>query len=290
MSTGRTIRSYQDLTVTHVNNRLRQLHPNGKQADRIRKLSWGSSDNVEISSALLCHFDIHLTHNNFSASLAISTSGCPEDFGILAWQFVARRRWTIANNNSIIFEAIPITDSRRDRECTSGCERNQSSGAAEDFPAGGRGSDDLRSAGGRSLRPRHTKAVCVHCWILSTFSNAHIYISLSHRLAEMRYYWPRANICQQQTKTFRRYYTALARVVPLSPAYIIALLRSWRWRLREIASRFQKNENCYAFLSRQVRRTKWKKMIVRPTTSFTETCIMMQWHVKNPQRLRYRFS
>lgn len=192
---------------------LRQLHPDEKQADRVRKLSRGNSDNVEISSALLCHFDIHLTHNNFGASLAISTPGCPEDSDIFAWQFVARRRWTITNNNSIIFGAIPITDSRRDRECASGCERNQSSGAAEDFPAGGRGRDDLRSAGGRSLRPRHTKAVCVHCWILSTFSNAHIYILLSHRLAEMRY-WPRANICQQQTKTFRGYYTALARVVP----------------------------------------------------------------------------
>lgn len=72
--------SYRDACEQPI--ALRQLHPDGKQADRI--LSCGSSDNVEISSALLCHFDIHLTHNNFSAFLAISTLGRPEDFGILA--------------------------------------------------------------------------------------------------------------------------------------------------------------------------------------------------------------
>lgn len=68
---------------------------------------------------------------------------------------------------------------------------------------------DLLVAGAFALA---TLRRCVYIVeILCTFSNAHIYISLSHRLAEMRYS-PRANICQQQTKTFRGYYVALARV------------------------------------------------------------------------------
>ena len=45
----------------------------------------------------------------------------------------------------------------------SGCEQEPSTGEAQDSPAEGRGRDDLRAAGGRSVRPRHTKAVCVHC-------------------------------------------------------------------------------------------------------------------------------
>lgn len=246
------------------------------------------------------------------AGLAVSVY--PGDYKqyILAWQFVLKHTaWHTLNGETLtddcaVFSEQPV-DSRQERECASGCERKLSSGAAEDSPAGGRGRDDLRAAGGRSVRPRHTKAVCVHCWILSTFSNAYTYISIyvhiyvylafapSH-LAET-WYSARKHLLQQK-KTTHGYYTTFGayRSIRGFPAYIYYNVTSllWHWRLREIPLRFPEDKNRGAVLPRLVRGTERKKTVVRIRLIDDK----FYWNMYNDamtceefaQRLRYRFS
>jgi len=133
------------------------------------------------SVMLLCYVYLHSpkryrTYPIRVSDVAVSVSRRLQYSRVTVRPGSGTRRWMITDDNAVFSEQS--VDSRKDRECASGCERKLSSGAAEDSPAGGRGRDDLRAAGGRSVRPRHTKAVCVHCWILSTFSNVYMYIHI----------------------------------------------------------------------------------------------------------------
>lgn len=94
----------------------------------------------------------------------------------------------------------------------------------------------------------------------------YMYILLSHRVISRRRGIRHANICCNRRKRLADITPRLARIAPLAASrhtYIITLLRSWHWRLREIPLRFPQDKSRDAFLSRLVRGTERKKTVVR---------------------------
>lgn len=125
----------------------------------------------------------------------------------------------------------------------------------------------------------------------------YMYIPLSHRVISRRRGIWYANICCNRRKRLTDITPRLVRIAPLAVSrhtYIITLLRSWHWRLREIPLRSPGGlKVAMHFCHGQFAETKRKKTVVRIRLIDDK----FYWNMYNDamtceefaRRLRYRF-